>query len=74
MLTHSNFKLLILVCILGANTESDINKKYAHWIFNSFCFVLQAAGCLNEEVRQKRLGVSGRHIYAFLSKCNYKLH
>ena len=63
--------LLILVSILGASTETDINKKYLHWIFNSFCLVVQAVGYLKEEVRGKRLEISGSQIYAFLTACNF---
>lgn len=36
--------------------------------------MVQAADCLNEEVSGKRLGISDNHMYAFLSKYNYKLH
>lgn len=36
--------------------------------------MIQTAGYVNEEVRGKSLGISDSHIYAFLSKYNYKLH
>lgn len=47
--------------------EIDINKKYLHWIFNSFCLVVQAAGCSNEEIKGD-ITANDSHVDRFL--CN----